>query len=325
VKALPVPSELAELNTLITLAGAHSGAGRFKEAARAFEQASARLTELGRADTQRSGTVFNNWGAALIRAGRPMEAARVFRRSIEISMTDETGGGVQAMPLVNYARALFELDKPGQAQEYAERGLAKAKQTGDEGAVREGLLVLAGIYRAKGDLDRAESIVSQAALRFEHSLPARHRLFAVLALQKALNAEAAGDVGAAWNHLNEAMSIAEASVRVRGAHMLTPFLICRSGIALQLGRREAAQTDAARAIGILRDIDETEAPSGYLGRAYLALGRALDALGKQTDACAAFRISAEHLRNTFGPDHPDTRSAYERCNTDIDQVRLARR
>jgi tetratricopeptide (TPR) repeat protein len=71
LQRLPIRSELADLNTLITLASSYSGAGRFPEAAAAFEHAAARLAELGRADTQRSGTVFNNWDVGLIRAGRP--------------------------------------------------------------------------------------------------------------------------------------------------------------------------------------------------------------------------------------------------------------
>jgi eukaryotic-like serine/threonine-protein kinase len=312
LKELPIPSELAELNTLITLASSYSGAGRFEEAARAFEHAAARLAELGRADTQRSGTVFNNWGAALIRAGRPRDAARVLRRSIDISMTSGTEESVQAMPLVNYARAAFDLSQFDEAQEYAERGVAKAQQAGDEVPVREGLLLLAGIYRAKGDLDRAGVAVSEAAARFDRSLPAGHGLFAGLALQRALNARAAGDLPAAWNFSNQAVSIVEASIRTRGAHRLPSFLMYRSDIALQLGHPDDAQADAARAISILRN--GGEAPSGNFGRAYLTLGRALEGQGKQVEARAAFRNAAEHLRNAFGPDHPDSRSAYEQAN-----------
>jgi len=325
VKKLPIASELAELNTLITLASAQSNAGHFEEAARAFAQAAARLSELGRADTQRSGTVFNNWGAALIRASRPKEAATVLWRSIEISMIDETDGSVQPMPLVNYARALFDLRKLSQAQMYAERGLAKAKQSGDEAPIREGFLLLAAIYRARGDLDRAERTVSEAALRFEHSLPPRHGIFAGLALQRALNAEAAGDLSGAWKYSSEAVSIAEESAKLRGAHRLPHFLTCRSSIALQLGRLETARADAARAIRILREGDKAETSSGNFGRAYLALGRALKAQGKQTEARVAFQTSAEHLRKAFGPDHPDTTIAYELGNAETDTVRVARR
>jgi tetratricopeptide (TPR) repeat protein len=254
-----------------------------------------------------------------------MEAAKVLRRSIEISMTDGTEGSVQAMPLVNYARAMFDLGKLDQAQEYAQRGLAKAKQTGDETPVREGLLLLAGIYREKGNLDRSRRFVSEAVLRFEHTLPRRHRLFAGLSLQRALNAEAGGDVATAWKYSNEAVSILEDSAKLRGAHTLPPFLIRRSDIALQLGRPDAAQNDAERAIGILRDGDKAEGPSGTFGRAYLALGRALEARGKRAEARTAFQAAAEHLRSAFGPDYPDTRLAYERSNAEDFGIRMARR
>jgi tetratricopeptide (TPR) repeat protein/tRNA A-37 threonylcarbamoyl transferase component Bud32 len=325
VTQLPIPSDLAEMNTLISLASAESNAGRFNEAARAFEQAAERLGELGRADTQRAGTVFNNWGVALLRAGRPLEAAGVLRRSIEISMTDKTDASVQAMPLVNYACALFDLRKVGDAQRYAEKGLAKAKQAGDEMPVRKALLLLPAIYRAEGDLERAGKIVSEAALRLHDALPPRHGMFADLALQRALNAEAAGQLGDAWKYSNEAVSIAEEAATQGAVYRLWRFLICRSGIALQLGRLDTAQADAARAIGILRDGDKAESSSGKFARAYLALGRALKQQGKRTDARAAFRSSAEHFRIAFGPDHPDTLSAYELGGADADRVRVARR
>jgi serine/threonine-protein kinase len=316
LRLLPIRSELAELNTLITLAGSYSGAGRFQDAAAAFERAAARLQELGRGDTQRSGTVFNNWGVALIRAGRPLDAVRVLRKSIDISMASGTEEAVQAMPLVNYARALLDLGKLEQARDYAERGLAKAKQEGDEAPTREGLLLLAAICRDQGDLDRAANLVSEAAARFDRSLPRSHIAFAELARQRALTAKSAGNLAAALSFSSEAIATLEASVKIRGVHKLPSFLVCRSEIALQLGRLDDAETDAARAIRILRDGGQPEAPSANIGRAYLALGRALRAQGKRPDARAAFESAAEHLRRALGSDHPDTRSAEAQTNND---------
>jgi serine/threonine-protein kinase len=325
VKELPIHSELADLNTLISLASAYSGAGRFQEAAGAFERAAARLAELGRADTQRAGTVFNNWGVALIRAGRPLDAARVIRRSIRISMASGTEESVQAMPLVNYARALYDVNKLDEAQEYAERGLAKAQKVGDEKPIREGLLLLAGIYRGKGDLDRAAKVVSEAATRFDRSLPPSHGIFAGLALQRALNAKAAGDLSAAWKLSNQAVAIVEASIRVRGTHIMPSFLVYRSEIALQLGRSNDAEADASRALSILRKGEQSQAPSGNLGRAYLTLGRALEAQARHVEARAAFRSAAENLRSAFGPDHPDTQSAQERSEANSAREQIASR
>jgi hypothetical protein len=46
-----------------------------------------------------------------------------------------------------------------------------------------------------------------------------------------------------------------------------------------------------------------------MGRAYLNLGRALEAEGKRDESHAAFRSATEHLQNTLGPEHDDTRRA----------------
>jgi tetratricopeptide (TPR) repeat protein len=150
-------------------------------------------------------------------------------------------------------------------------------------------------------------------------------MFAGLAQQKALNAEKARDLASAWKYSNEAVSIMEESAKLHGTHRLPQLLICRSGIALQLGRVNVAQADAERAIRILREGDKLETSSGNFGRAYLALGRALKAQGKETDAHELFQISARHLRNAFGPDHPDTWSAYELASADTHTVAAAHR
>jgi tetratricopeptide (TPR) repeat protein len=172
---------------------------------------------------------------------------------------------------------------------------------------------LAGIYRANGDLDRAASVLSEAAVRFERSLPPGHGAFAGLALQRALHAQATGDLQAALKLSNEAVAVVEASMKVRGAHRLPVFLISRSDILLQLGRPDEARGDAERAVSILREGGLTETPSSHSGRAYLTLGRALKAQGKDTEARAAFGSAAEHLRDALAPDHPETRSAQRKA------------
>jgi tetratricopeptide (TPR) repeat protein len=229
-------------------------------------------------------------------------------------MTSGTEESVQAMPLVNYARALFDLGRLAEAVDYAERGVAQAKQRGDDAPLRDGLLLLAGIYRAKGDLDRAASVASEAAARFERTLSPGHVAFAGLAMQRALNAKAAGDLRTALDFSNQAVAIAESAGNTRGGQRLVGFLLHRSDIALQFGRSDDARADAERALGILQSVPEPETPSGNYGRAYLALGRALQSRGKYGEARVVFRAAAEHLRNAFGPDHPDTRSAEDQAS-----------
>jgi len=61
LKRSPFQSELLELDSTIILAGAYSYAGQHRDAIAAFEQAAARMSQLGRDDTQRAGTLLNNW------------------------------------------------------------------------------------------------------------------------------------------------------------------------------------------------------------------------------------------------------------------------
>jgi eukaryotic-like serine/threonine-protein kinase len=318
LKQLPVPSELAELNNLITLGSSYSSAGQHREAAAAFEQAAARLSALGRDDTQRAGGVFNNWGVVLTHAGRPLEAERVLKRAIDIARTNGAEQTVQPMALVNYARALYELGRLNEAADYAERGYAKALQAGDDVPLEQALLLRAGIYRGKGDLERAEKMLSEVEPRLRRSLPSGHIAFASLAFERSLNAQAAGNLRTALDLSNQAVAIAEASVKSgkEGGERLPAALVRRSDVKLQLGRADEAAIDANRALSMLQSEVRSGTVSSTIGRVYLTLGRALQAQGKRGEARSALQSAAQHLQNALGPDHPDTRAARQLAGLD---------
>jgi serine/threonine protein kinase len=141
LKQWPFRSELLELDTSISLAGAYRNAGRLREASATFEQAAARLTALGRDDTQRAGTVFNNWGVALTVDGRPLDAEKVLGRAVAVGRDSQGDETVSPMLLVNYARVLQDLERFKEAGDCAERGYAKALQTGDNMAIGQALLL----------------------------------------------------------------------------------------------------------------------------------------------------------------------------------------
>ncbi|HUI58049.1 MAG TPA: protein kinase [Bryobacteraceae bacterium] len=311
LKRLPVPSDLAELNTLITLAGAYSNAGRYGEAGTAFGQAASRLEALGRGDTERAATVYNNWGVALTLEGRPLDAEKALRRSIFISQADGTEQSVSPMLLVNHARALDELARPDQAASFAERGYEKAQQAGDETAISQALLRLAAIHRDRGDLERAGRMLSEVEPQLRRTLPPGHVAFASLATERALNAQAAGDLRAALDFSNQAVAIIEALAKAhgQGADRLPLLLTRRSDIELRLGRTDDAATDAGQAVSLLQQSAGSGTLSTTFGRAYLALGRALQAQQKRDEARAAFRSAAQHLESALGADHPDARAA----------------
>ena len=144
----------------VALAGAYVNAGRHQEANAAFEKASARLDALGRDDTARAATVFNNWGVSLGVLGRPRDAERVLERAVAISRRDARDESVSPMLLVNYARVLNDLGRISEADDYARRGYDKASQAGAAVLVSQASLVRASIARAAGDLAFADRMLT---------------------------------------------------------------------------------------------------------------------------------------------------------------------
>jgi tetratricopeptide (TPR) repeat protein len=311
VQQAPSKSDLLRLHAFMGLAESYRSAGQYREATETFQKASALLTALGRDNTQTGGTLFNNWGLALHLLGRPLEAERVYRRAIAISSSDGGEKSVSPMLLVNYSRVLRDLDRLAEAADYAERGYARAVQAGDQVVINQSLLMRGAIYRGSGDLKRAAAMLSEVEPRLRRSLPAGHPAFASLAADKALVAQARGDLPAAMSLINEAMEIAETSMKAGGdgGDYLPMLLVRRSGIELETRRDDQAVSDASGALVLLQKSARPGALSGTLGRAYLMLARALRAQGRHGEARANFKTASEHLQATLGPDHPDTRSA----------------
>jgi len=315
----PFRSEVLELDNLIILAGAYQDAGLVREASTAFEQVSPRLSALGRDNTQRAGTLFNNWGIALWMWGRPLDAERLLRRAITVGQDGQTEATVSPMVLVNYARTLKELGRLGEAADYAERAYAKAQAAGDQTVVNQSLLVRTAIYRSQGDLERATQMLSEVEPILQSRLPAGHIAFASFALQRSLNAQAGGDMQTALDSANQAVAIAEGSIKEGriGAGYLETYLVSRSDIQLKMGHLESAAEDARRALKSLLDVAQSGTFSTGVGRSYLALGGALQAQGKLEESRSAFRSAVEHLQSALGPDHAETRAARQLADLEI--------
>jgi len=306
----PFPTGARELDTLTILATAYRHAGQVREALAAFEQASARLTALGYGETHRAQVLFNNWGTALLAWGRPLDAERVLHRAIAIGQDHRAD--LPAPLVVNYARSLKELGRFEEAADYADRAYSTAQKLGDNGALIESSLMRTGIYRSKGDLERTDQLLSETEPILRRTLRrGQHHAFASLALERGLTARARGDAQSALDFANQAMAIAEASLKEsREALGLIPgFLVSRSEIELQLHQPDKAAEDARRALKMSLDVAQPGTLSSKVGRAHLALGRALEAQGQPQEARAAFRSAAEHLQSALGPDHLETRAA----------------
>lgn len=306
-----------QLDALISLAGAYDDIGDRGRANEAYQKAVAQLVVLGRDDTQMARILFNNWGIMLQLAGRPLDAERALRHTIEISRDGSPDGSASPATIGNYGVSLYELGRLDEAADYTERAYAKAKKAGDDISMSQDLFHRARIYRARGEVARAEEMLTEVEPRLRQKLPPRHIAFAILELERGLNAQARGDLSGAIKHLDESLEMMEtlASKGREPTDYEGKTLVKRSGIALQLGRTEDARADASRALPLLGKACLPGSYSADVGRAYLALGQALRAEGRFDEAQSAFQSAEAHLADALGPDHPDARAAHKLAGT----------
>jgi hypothetical protein len=123
------------------------------------------------------------------------------------------------------------------------------------------------------------------------------------------------DIAAAERYAGQAIEMDEAAVRAggAGAFYLPTLLVTRSTVEIAAGHPAQGEADANRALTELQAEAQPGTFSSRLGYAYLAQARALAAQGKRELARTAAGQAMEHLRNTIGPDHPDTRSARQQA------------
>jgi eukaryotic-like serine/threonine-protein kinase len=300
-------SPLLELRVAMSVAEAYRMAGRNREAAVAFEETFDRLSALGRDETERAGTILNNWGLAVHILGHPLEAERLFRRAIAIGSADASERNVSPMLLNNLARVLNELARFLEARRYAERAYAEARKAGDEIVVNQTLSVRFGIAIEEHDPARAAAILDELGPRWKRMMPPDHIAFAVLPIYEAQVASELGEHTAAVAKADRAIVLAEANEQ--GLDYLPTFLLRRAAVNLRARRFERAGEDARRALELERKATGDDGTYSGVGRAYLMLGRALDGQGKREEARSAFESALRQLESSLGSEHPMTLEA----------------
>jgi eukaryotic-like serine/threonine-protein kinase len=313
LKESPVEWNLQELNVLINLAGVLGDAGQFREADGIFEQASSLMTNLGYDGTQKAVKLYNDWALTLAYEGRQLEAEKIYRRAMDVGRTDETVDSVAPALLYNYAEVLRDLGRTAEAADYARRAALRARQLGDQFLIDKTNLLKARFYLDKHDFAHTRQLLSELEPRLRNRFPNEHYEFASLASDRSQLALATGDLSSAIQLADQAVLLDEASIRNIGecTALLPTLLVRRSNLELQARRQDLAAGDAARALELLQSELQSGIHSSYVGRAYLAQARALKAMGKFDAAQNASRMAFENLQDTLGPEHPETRSAYQ--------------
>ena len=308
---VPFDHDLADLRAGADLAEAYRNAGRYREAAATFEELWPRLVAQGRADTATAGTWLNNWGIAVAQMGRPLEAERLLRHSMDIHRADASDAALSPMLMTNYAQQLLDLGRVPEALDYAEKALESAKRAGDEVVINQTLLRLARIYRAQLDFLRSLAKLDEVEPRLQSALPPGHYAFAALASERSQTLELQGETARALKLANSAIRICEeASRQGKACEQFLPKLLWhRASVETALRQFAPAESDARRALQLLQQQSRAGEFSQSTGLAYLTLARCLAAEGRGAEARAMAQHAADQLEKSIGADHPDTRAA----------------
>ena len=215
--------------------------------------------------------------------------------------------------LNNYSKTLYQLGRLEEAADYAGRAYAKARRTSDQMVIYQSLYGRALIYIEQRDFNHAASTLAEMEPILRRSLPSGNYWLGALASAQALLAAGRGDFQVALPLADQAVAIVEAASKAgrAGSDFLPVALMRRSTVELAAGQPERAGEDAQRALPQLQAAVPPGTFSSMIGRTYLNLGLALQSQGKRHEAEVAFRLAAEHLQNSLGPNHPDTRSALQ--------------
>jgi eukaryotic-like serine/threonine-protein kinase len=310
LKEAPIPSWRLDFRTSLDLANALRLAGRLREASIQFEEIARRLAAQGREDTGAAASIYYSWGVTLSQLGRPLEAERLIHRAIVHDSGSEDAPDPVPWQLISHAATLRDLGRLDQAAAQAERGYDKSLKNGDDVRVNQALLIRASILRLRGDLAHGQELLTQLEARVRR-LPAGSISFATLLSEQSLMAQARGDARTALDRVNQALSIARASVKAgrQGTDLLPALLTCRSDAERQLGRFDDALADATQALTQIQEAAQAGTFSVFAGRAYLSRGRALEAQGKKSEALTNFRLGADQLERSLGPDHREAQAA----------------
>ncbi len=296
-------SSLMRLRIALDLGEAYRIADRDLDADEAFSVAWEQMVALGRDETERAGTLLNNWGLVLGSMGRTLESERMFRRAVEISsaVSDDR---VEPVLWTNLARALFELARVPEARALAARGHAGALALGDVIVADQALLLRARIELTYGDVSRGDALLAEADAHYRARFPPLHPARVAVARDRVSGAARRGDLRRALALADEAVRMGEADPRVRSS--LDVSYRQRAEIRVKLGEFEEARADAAQALAVVLEGVSPGTVSGAVGLAQLVLGEAYAGEGRMDDARGAWRTAVRHLEAALGPEHPST-------------------
>ncbi len=295
---------LLSLKITMSFAEAYRIAGRYGDADRAFRDADAQLTALGREDTERASVLLNNWGLVLGSLGRPLDSDRMLRRSVAISSTRGDQSRIEPVSWANLAVAAFDLAHYDEAARLALRARDGAIARQDPVVRDQALLIGARALVASGDVTRGEAMLNEVEGHFRAMFPPTHPALIATAIDRIRVFEMRGALDRALAQLDRAAALANGDSRRASYQRVV--LRRRADILLQLGRFAEARTTAIRGLEQTTAMLPPDALATGVGLLHLVLAEAARGLGEADTARAEATVALRHLEATVGPEHPST-------------------
>ncbi|HTT11252.1 MAG TPA: protein kinase [Burkholderiaceae bacterium] len=309
VRQAPVPSPRLEASLLGDMGFALHLAGDNGAADQHYQEALDRLTRLGQRESKEARRLMADWGVVSFGSGD-------FKRGValleELLRTIERLNGAAPIPaglIGNYAFGLEVLARNQEALQAYDQTYASAEATGFLAAQAYALIGKASVYTRLEDYAQAERDLRRAAALMGSQVPEAHASQIRLRMTQARIDHAQGRDDAASRTFTRVIELLEA----RGA--ATPAVASayrlRAEIEAKQGRQDAALADARKALQVAEGMQGGKPYSDDTGLAYLSLGRVLQAAGDRDGARKALQSAADHLANSVGDRHPDTRTAQQ--------------
>jgi tetratricopeptide (TPR) repeat protein len=307
LRASPIPKPDTEAEILADIAAAHYLAGRNGDAERFYAQALAKMTEIGRGESPSVFFLRNNWGAASNSAGDTRRALEQYDEALRIAVQRSIGGEPPPYLLLNRASALSTLARFPEALEAYRVAIESATRAGNAGVRVGAVAYRAGTYLLMGDIDRAERELADVTPEVGKSVPA-DSVPAMIIMQVQARIQAArGRFPEAIAGLTKIIEFYDG--RSMAVAPLVRALNFRAEAHLGKGDTDAALADARRALEVSRRLQGDKPWSSLSGLSLLSIAHIQERRGDPEAARAAAREAVPHLKETLGPEHPDTRRA----------------
>lgn len=295
-----------EATVLDTIAAAHSSSGRFGVADRYFAASIEKLAEAGRAQSPRAGVIRNNWAVSNYAAGNYRRALANYDEALRIAAKWSTGGNAPAYMLSNRAKVLRELGRYAEALDGFDQALAAAKRSKEVGMQVDSLAHRAATFMAMEDPASAERAMADALAVKTPLNPASPTALSIKWVQARIDATN-GRYADALARLTDVIAAHDRRKSVSGA--LTVMLRARSDVHVLNSDIAAAETDAARALKVSRDLQEGASQSILTGLSLLQIAKVQRARGALDEARKTAAEAATHLTPMLGEEHPETKLA----------------